>query len=482
MSSLRTERFTVNCINRTNDGNFAYSRGNPILRYDFAAVNKMLDTSSLRLCCKVRVYAGDGTAPNNNQNSTGSPLFQSQISANNGVSSMINTLALTTGSGAAIETIRNYPRLVSSVLQQTNSFGDYATNLQALHGCWGANDKAEGRACNLMSGAGTGDVASRYSMSVSLPLLAGFLMRGDMVNLSNRGGIGGLSINLTLSPDVFSIFGANAATLGGSYIELIDPVLNGQFVIPNDDADLPTTGTIVYNSWTALYSVDMASDDTHGYNLGLAAVVSQFNNSIPVSNINNYAANSSLTTNLLRNDNAAPPQQIWKAPVNQTTFERAGIMFPLDFVIDEDKLAPTNAAASSTNAYLDVVFDAQRWRYAMDAIKPYRRTTHQLASGNSENIPTDLGEEGYYNYGNPQIYDYGVLPAARDFVINGTVFSIGARYDGLGTGTGSVDMKSSQFSERLVSKLDGNSPNGLYSYFLHRAAVNFSPSGVSVSV
>lgn len=475
--SLRTERFVIASINRTNDGNFSYSKGNPVIRFDFAATNKLLDTSSLRLCCKVRMYKGDGNAPNNNQNATGNPAFQSQLSANNGTASLLNTVSLTTGSGASIETIRNYPRLVASVLQQTNSWGDYSTNLMYLQGST-ANDKCEGRMCNLASG----NKGKEYSFSVAMPLLCGFLMRGDNINLSNRGGIGGMSVSLTLSPDVFSVFGADAAGLGGSYIEMIDPVLTGQFIIPNDDRDLPDTGTIVYNSWTALYNVNQASDNTYGYNLGLGAVVSQFNNNIPVPNINNYLQNCSLTTQLLRNDNTVPPNQIWKAPITTTSTEKGGVFYPLDFVVDEDKNAPTSAAASSTDAYQDPVFDALRFRYSLDSIKPYRRTSHLLAGAVSENVMTDSAWTGKYNYNNPQVYDYGVLPTGRDYVINGTVFSVGTRYDGLGTGTGSVDFKNSQFSERLTSKLDGNSPNGLYSYFLHRAAVNFSPQGVSVSV
>jgi hypothetical protein len=308
-------------------------------------------------------------------------------------------------------------------------------------------------------------------------------MRGDNINLSNRGGIGGLSINITLSPDVFSVFGLQAAANGGSFVTLVNPVLTGQFIVPNDIEELPQEGTIVYNSWTSLYSVDLASDDTHGYNLGLGAVVSQFNNSIPVPNINNYNTNSSLTTQLLRNDNSVPAQQIWKAPVTTTTIEKGGVMYPLDFVIDEDKQAPTNSAAATTDAYQDVVFDALRFRYAMDSIKPFRRTTHQLANGNTENIQCGAEQNGFYNYQNPQVYNYQTaVHTGRDLVINGTVFSVGCRYDGLGTGTGSVDFKNNQFSERLTSKLDGDSPNGLYSYFLHRAAVNFSPQGVAVSV
>ena len=472
--SLRVEQFNIQPINRTATGNYAYSRGNPVIKFDFSSTNKLLDTSSLRLCYKVRVYAGDNSAPNNNQNGAGA-LKQIQLSQNNGASSLIHNLAITTGSGASIETIRNYPRLVSTVLQATNSYQDYNSNLTYLHGA-NANSKVQGRMCNLASG----NKGKEYSFSVCQPLLAGFLMSGNQVNLSSRNGIGGMSIQLTLSPDVFSLWGANAKDAGGSYVELLSPSLTGKFVIPNDDRDLPTSGTIVYNSWSALYAVDMASDNTVGYNTGLGAVISQFCNSIQVPNINNYDKNSSLTPGLRRNSVGVPNQtQVWVAPVAQLSIEKGGVFYPNDFVIDSGKNAPTSSLANTQDVYLNSVFDAQRFRYFLDSIKPYRRTTHLLANGETENVLNSYGNTTKYNYGDPQVYNFG---GTRDWEINGEVFGLGCRYDGIGNGNSSVNMKDSAFSERIVSKLDGTANNGLYQYFLHKASVNFSPQGVSVSV
>jgi len=482
--AIRTEQFVVSSINRTQDNTFSYANGNPRIDFQLSAVNKMLDTSSLRLCFKVRVEMGDGSAPNNNTANSGAALSQATISANNGASSLISMVSLTTSSGAAIETIRNYPRLVASVLQATNSWYDYTTNLQHLHGATG-NDLEQARWCNLNSGdatsLGAGGVmegTNAYSFSVAMPLLCGFLMKGDNINLSNRGGIGGLSINLTLSPDVFSVFGEQAATVGGSKVLLIDPVLTGKYVIPNDDEQLPDTGTIVYNSWTSLYSVNQQSDDTFGYNTGLAACVSQFSNNIPVEFINNYGENSSATPTLLRKNGAGA--FVWRAPITSTTYLKSGVFLPNDFVVDEFALSAVAGDATTSNVFKDIAFDAQRMWYYLDSIKPYRRTRHLLANGITENVQNGQEWDGYYNYQNPA--DYELAGTQATIKTRGNVFGVGCRYDGLGTGRGSVNLKDSQFSERLTSKLDGTSSNGLYSFFLHQAAVNFSPAGVSVSV
>ena len=306
-----------------------------------------------------------------------------------------------------------------------------------------------------------------------------------MVNLSNDGGVGGLSLQLTLSPDVFSIFGDNAAQQQAS-VELIDPVLTGSYIISPSAEDLPKEGTVVYSSWNSLYSNIIASDDTHAYSLGLGAVVAQVANNIPASELNNYAANSSLTPSFRRTATAATGgatvgEPEWTSPLATTTIQKSGIMYPLDFVIDENTLNPVNAGASAANVYLNKVFDPQRWYYSMDAVTPYRKTKGQLANGETENVPNTLGETGKYNYQNPQEYKFG-LGTDQNFQINGEVFSVGCRYDMMNTRTGSVSFKDSQFSERLVTRNDGNTANALMTYFLHLASVNFSPMGVAVAV
>ena len=230
-----------------------------------------------------------------------------------------------------------------------------------------------------------------YSFSICSPLLLGFLSQGLMVNLSNDGGVGGLSLQLTLSPDVFSIFGDNAAQQQAS-VELIDPVLTGSYIISPSAEDLPKEGTVVYSSWNSLYSNIIASDDTHAYSLGLGAVVAQVANNIPASELNNYAANSSLTPSFRRTATAATGgatvgEPEWTSPLATTTIQKSGIMYPLDFVIDENTLNPVNAGASAANVYLNKVFDPQRWYYSMDAVTPYRKTKGQLANGETENVP-----------------------------------------------------------------------------------------------
>ena len=476
--SVRTERFNIASINRTNTGNFSYKEGNPVIRFSMAGNDRLLDTSSLRLCCKVRVEMGDGSAPQNNDTQATPPVpanaIQSQLSANNGASSMISVLSITTGSGAQVETIRNYGRLAAQILQQTNSWGDYSTNLSYLHGATG-NDKSEGRICNLASG----NAGNMYSFSVCMPLLAGFLSMGNNVNLSNRNGTGGLEINLTLAPDVFSIFGKDAATLGGSTVVWENPVLTGTFIIPDDINSLPAEGTVPYSSWTSVYSVNQASDDQRGYNLGLSRVVSQFNNTIATEKLNNYAQNSSLTTELKRADTVAAGNPAnWAAPTAQTTFMRNGVNFPLDFNVIEDRNAPPTAAALGADVYANSVFDVQRFLYSLDAILPYRQTSHLLAGGNSEGVANAGDANSKYNYGNPKDYDWS---GTQDFVIDGSVYSCGVRYDMLNSNNSTADFKNSQFAERTVSRLD-DTANSLFGYFLHKAAVNFGPNGVSVAV
>ena len=147
--SVKTERFQLSCINRTNNGIFSYSNGSPILKYNFSGTSRLLDTSTLRLCAKVSVRRANGLTPQNGDYQPGAlpagPV-QMQLSANNGVASMFSTVTLQNGSGATKESIRNYNRMGASLLQKTNGWSDFSTNLTALHGCAG-NDQVQGRMC-----------------------------------------------------------------------------------------------------------------------------------------------------------------------------------------------------------------------------------------------------------------------------------------------------------------------------------------------
>ena len=110
----------------------------------------------------------------------------------------------------------------------------------------------------------------------------------------------------------------------------------------------------------------------------------------------------------------------------------------------------------------------------MDSIKPYQAITHTLLSPFTNNdlntFVTNQPRTEFEPNSPPQ--DTDTLPDPEP------VFGLGVRLDPL-SNVG-VDYRNVPYSVRIVSDLDGNSPNSIYTYVLAQNSLMYSPQGIMV--
>ena len=112
----------------------------------------------------------------------------------------------------------------------------------------------------------------------------------------------------------------------------------------------------------------------------------------------------------------------------------------------------------------------------MDSIKPYQSITHTLVSPFTNNkISTQVTQEPPL----PNSFEPNSAPEDTDTLPDPEpVFGLGVRLDPL-SNVG-VDYRNVPYSVRIVSDLDGNSPNSIYTYVLAQNSLMYSPQGIMV--
>ena len=231
---------------------------------------------------------------------------------------------------------------------------------------------------------------------------------------------------------------------------------------------LPNISSYPFSGFSSFYSVINNNDQTSQIQPALSAVVSTFTNFLPTPHIANYGEDSMKTTPLL-NKNPVGGAYDLLAPITKISFMRGGVLYPLQFQLDENEVIVRNPAVG--DEYAGSSYDAQRQYYYSMAIRPRTsRATDQLAGANSENLPTANGDEQHNAVTGDDI----------NTTENGfqNVYGIGIRVgDMLGVGN-TANFKNQSYSTRIISKLDGASPMSSYTFFLYRSVINYDDRGL----
>ena len=213
----------------------------------------------------------------------------------------------------------------------------------------------------------------------------------------------------------------------------------------------PATGSLQYNAISHLYSVINSSDQTQNYNLGTGKTLSVFHNFLPTTHLNNYNQDS-FATPKLQNANAGVYDT--DAEVQRVSFLKGGVNFPIENEIDVSVPAENDRPLSE----LEINF--------INSIKSYQSMNHSLMSLNTQNqLPTNV---------NPLD---GKDVSKFTQVENKEVFGIGVAEDPYRVG---VDFKNTNYGLRIVSDLNGSSPNSVFTYVLAQNMLQYSPQGISV--
>ncbi len=462
MNIANKERAQIFPVNQPSNNTYSFKDGFPICTFNIATQNKLLDTNSLRLNGVLRVNNSAGALPTNN---TTVPSATAGIALNEriGVAAALNQITLSSPeNNRTLEVIRNYGRFLAATMPVIHSQDDYDTNLQIGNPCSASKSFNGARQQN-------------NEIEFSIPLRTGLLSSGQRLPLGQNG-LRGLTIELQLTPDSNALSGYNfydtdaqnnvrtnpvlaTGISNGAFYQLKNLSLSYDLLVPDEEGmarlAVPATGQINYNSISQIYGVLNSSDQTQSLNLGTSRTLAVHHNFIPTNHINNYN-HDGFSTGRLQNTSGAT------ANIRRVTFLRGGTKFPLDY----DLFVKEQGTENRPQTELDTKF--------MDSVKPYQAITHTLVSPFTNNkISTQVTQEPPTSFEpNSSPEDTDTLPDPEP------VFGVGVRLDPL-SNVG-VDYKNVPYSVRIVSDLDGNSPNSIYTYVLAQNSLMYSPQGIMV--
>tara|TARA_R110002072_G_scaffold41120_1_gene115936 strand:- start:7323 stop:8711 length:1389 start_codon:yes stop_codon:yes gene_type:complete len=454
------EKAEIFPLNPPANGAYSFKGGFPIIQFQIANQDKLLNASTLRLNGVLRVQAPGATSDNKipPTNIDGGAAATNGIALNErvGVASAIHQITLATQQNQTLEVVRSYGRYLASVMPVTHSQSDFDTTNSIQNPASASRSFNSARAVN-------------NDVNFSIPLRTGLLSSGSPIPLGNNG-LRGMLINLELAPDSNVISGYSTFAADGTETkQLFNPVGTGAFyqlrdlsltydlLVPDENGKsqmmTPATGQFVYNSLSHLYGVINSSDQTQNYNLGTANTLSVFHNFLPTSQINNYTTDG-FKTDRLKNSNGGAFDA--EANIRRVTFIRGGSKFPLDYAVDVE-----------AEGLIDRPQVALDERY-IDAIKPIESFNHSLVSLNTNNkLAVETG------------FELAETPANRNTQAEpAPVFGAGINLDPL-TRTG-VNFKNTNYGLRIESELDGSSPNSIFTYVLAKNTLTYSPQGIMV--
>ena len=460
MSVIAKERVEITPLNLPSGGAYSFKNGFPIVQFQIPQEPKYLDSSSVRLNGNLRVCQPTSTEAvpvlTDNANNKGSGEFNSCLSSRVGVAGCIDQIILSSMTNQTLENTRSYARYLSSVQSITHSQEDFDTNVQL-------SSLTSSRQMN-------GSFMVNQDTSFAIPLRTGMLSGTSAIPIAMNG-IRGLQVELQLAPDQQVLSGwvdntdtskNDSATGTGAFYQLRDLTLSYDLLIPDSDTQdklsIPSTGTLEYNSVSQLYSVINSSDQTQTYNLGTASTLSVFNNFIPTTHINSYA-HDGYSTGKLKNISAGVYSV--DAPIKRVSFLKAGQLFPIENEIDVQSDDPVSRPQSE----LEQAF--------IGSIKPQHLQNHSLMSLNT----------------NDSLSTATSALDGKDLILSGTpeqqfqlaqrdpVFGVGCSMDPYRVG---VDYSRDTYAVRLVSDLDGASPNSMYTYIVAKNVLQYSPSGITI--
>jgi len=460
MNVVEKVPFKLFPLNKTNDNTYSYFASSPLINFQFEQNgSRVIDPSSLKLVGRFRVFNknSDNRAPANrfDVNGTANALPQEYEKVcypddRVSVSSCIQTLTISNLKGQIFEQIREYNRMLSSLLGASASFRDYCSVYQNTWGAYPNND--------CVSRAVSGD------QPFALPLRSGFLMEPQPISLAN----GGLKLTINLSSDSVVLYGLN----GGDFVyELRDLFLSGNYLVL-DKPVAPQKGAMLqYHQFYNYLNTLNSGNDHQNLALNLSEVVSVYSNFIPSSWTANSSYNGMSTPKL--KDGAT----FSDVNINRIKFNRGAVSYPLTFPIDE------------LRANQDSVFDALRSRKFLNSIAGYYNLTHSTISPESEDIEdmiTDRNEAQNLTSTNrwlrtPQGMDNGDVPAwsfANNAAWNrggtveksGRVFGIGFRADQLVADI-PQNYDKAAYNYVIESGHNADLPNSVYTFCLAKSTV-----------
>tara|TARA_R110000737_G_scaffold330252_1_gene345795 strand:- start:4833 stop:6155 length:1323 start_codon:yes stop_codon:yes gene_type:complete len=426
--------------NITSDGKLSFRGGQPVVQFIIGEQERHMIGQSLRITGKFTAFASDGTI---STSATGLRMNE-QL----GVYSCFNELHISSQRTAQnIETIRHYPRMMSSYLGVTSSLQDGISHL---------NETALIDMNYALQERGVIENPSGLTTSNSfcVPLVCGLLNGTDPIPLSAQWGVGGLDLSIHLAPDsnVFFSSGSNTTNITGAYYELSDVKLVCEVIRPAPDMlsrlMSQTENVFEYNSITSMFNTINSRNGVLNFPLGVTRCLGVFLNIVPASHINNLAFDGTATLPPTNSDGT-------RAVVSQLVFTRGGERFPLEYNIDTLQQTDKN----------NITMDSQVVRNYMNAVMGFSKIERTNVS------PFNNFYEDYTTGTNAFLY-------AKEIIEGGAKFGLGVSYDQIsGQGVSFADVP---FGLQMTSEITSDSPQGIYLFAHCKNTVVSNGQGIQI--
>ena len=459
--------------NRSSSGNnWSYTNGNPQIRFTISGVEDIYFLSrTLRLNGQLKVFQTVNnveTYPqNHDRNQSG--FVQCLLNEYIGVMACIQSIQISNSNNLLIEDIQHYNRMLASMVPKTAEFGDYVLSTGTQYGASGNGD-CQGNLVN-------------EQMFFSCPIVAGAFLEGLPIPCGGPNkGTGGLEMVINLAPPSAVLFGKDASAFE---YRIVNPSITFSTAYPSSGT-LPTIAMQPFKSISSYYSVLNTGDQQIQLNCGLRNVISSQSNTIPTRWISDFGQDSMGTPCLL--NGLDPNSTTVKAPLTRVTFLRNGVQFPLRYALTAS-IGTTLGGTTQENV-------AQIQREYLGASKPISeldRTIVGLSSEaqqgsfprflNNSTTPDPLSANvpprvPYVTANSvPNTSGDGAGGFAKPFCNVGAGW--GVRYDRLGTGSG-ADFSKQPYQMRIESRLDGDSPNSVYTFMLSQQAIVYGSGGIMI--
>jgi hypothetical protein len=436
-------------------GVFAPSRnGLSQLIFELPQLPAIMNGKSLRINGTFTLKQGNGNAPTNGTNFLKeNPTGDIFIDSRTGILSCFETLTIGSLRGTTYSSIKNYNRLMSSVLPLNESTKNYLNGVDTHYGCL-SKDVSTARKCDR-------------SFDFSTPLNCGYL-QGQPINMWITQGH---RITITLAQDSFVIHNNKQRNTnssageanGGAYYELSDVTLSFEVDTPDNEGQNAirsmTKGQMTYNTYSSFYNVIVSNDHNLSLLFNTAKTISVIGNMIPSEWVNNYNYDSSRTQQLLYDDATGSLNNA--AVIDSYTYTIGGVRVGYDFEIDSE-ISQGNGTIDSVKNQVELNAIREGWD-AGNLIK---------------SIQTELSNPYGLTAKQPR------FDRSRYAIVNEDKFqqyNIGLCYDHI-TEIGQ-DCRTRPFALRIQSTLPQGkalSPHSLYLYVLHQNTIVFDNGSVSV--
>tara|TARA_R100000426_G_scaffold82785_2_gene61113 strand:- start:785 stop:2170 length:1386 start_codon:yes stop_codon:yes gene_type:complete len=457
MNIESVEKAEIFPLNNPSNNTYSFKQGHGTITFDVASQAKLLRPSSLRLNGTLKVVRADGTTLPDNQGLKNNNAGAHQIQLNDriGVNSVIQNIAINSAStGQTIEQVRNYGKMISTLLATTHSSDDYASNQSAVALMTAVQQSSD----NLINN----------EVKFSIPFYAGVMNSGKALPLGTNG-MRGLQFVIELASDQQVLKGANAADGGGASYQLKNVSLSYDLLVPDaagqEKMMVAGSGSFEYNSYNSLYSVINASDNTQTFNLAANNVLSVVHNFLPTTHSNNYAhdgfANPPLTKGAAYGT---------RCVLDKVNFSRGGLKLGLDYELSVQTQSTENRPPTQVEVN------------AINAVRPFYTAQHLL----NQPLLQAFGAKDSRLYSDrlqvlSAVDSVGTNGGGVDFTADPSVsrnFAIGLALDNVSKE--GVSFKGVSYAVRIRSDLDGASPNAVYTYALVKNQLVYSPQGIAV--